>query len=168
MRQRYRQAVKIGAIAGIALIVSHILFIIIGLVGGFMIPFFGCALGCVEWLFVAAFLIGVGWYAASVAWVTGSEAVKVSALAGAVTGAVSQIISVAIGLLIVPVVGIIVALIGYLAAGDYYPLLTATLLGAAAIGLALLIVLLQFLFWVACSIVLCAIGGAMYSTPARK
>jgi hypothetical protein len=168
MRQRYRQAITIGIIAGIALIISHLIFVVLGLVGSFLIPFFGCALGCLEWLLVAAFLIGVGWYAANAAWATGSEAIKVSAVAGAVTGVVSQSIGLLIGLAITPLIGIIGAVIGYVIAGDYSPLLYAFLIGIAAISLSLFIVLLQFLFWVAASIIFSAIGGAMYSGQQKK
>lgn len=168
MGQTYRQAVTIGIIAGVALIISHLIFVIVGFVGSFLIPFFGCALGCLEWLFVAAFLIGVGWYAANATWATGNEAVKTGAMAGAVAGAVSQSIGLIIGLAITPIIGIIGAIVGYAVAGDYNPVILAGLAGAGAIALSLFIVLLQFFFWVAFSIVFCALGGVMYSAPQKK
>src|SRR5512138_2059974 len=113
MRQRYRQAITIGIIAGIALIISHLIFVVLGLVGSFLIPFFGCVLGCLEWLFAAAFLIGVGWYAANAAWATGGEALKIAAFTGAVAGITNQSIGLVIGLAITPLIGIIGAVIGY-------------------------------------------------------
>lgn len=168
MRQRYLQAILIGVVAGVILIISHIIFVATGFAGSFFIPFFGCALGCIEWILVAAFLAGVGWYTANYAWSTKSDAIALSALAGLVAGVVNQSIGLLVGLILIPLAGIIGAIAGYAVAGDYNPLFTAGLAGAAGISLALLIIILQFLFWVVFSVVFSAIGGAMYSAQSRK
>lgn len=168
MKQRYLQAILVGIVVGIILIISHIVFVVTGFAGGFFIPFFGCALGCIEWILVAAFLVGAGWYTANYTWATKSDAIVTSALAGLVAGVVNQSIGLLIGLVLVPIAGAIGAIAGYALAGDYNPFFTAGLAGAAGAALALLVVALQFLFWVAFSIVFAAIGGAMYSAHSKK
>ncbi|WP_424357892.1 hypothetical protein [Methanocella sp. MCL-LM] len=168
MRQRYLQAILIGIVAGVILIISHVIFVAAGFTGSFIIPFFGCALGCVEWLLVAAFLAGVGWYTANYTWANKSDAITLSALAGLAAGVVNQSIGLLVGLILIPIAGIIGAIAGYAVAGDYNPLFTAGLAGAAGIALALLVILLQFLFWVVFSVVFSAIGGAIYSAQTRK
>ena len=168
MRHGYSQAVLIGVVAGVILIVSHMIFVITGVAGGFFVPFFGCALGCIEWILIAAFLAGVGWYTANYTWATKIDAIALSAMAGLITGVVYQSIGLIIGFLLIPIAGIAAAIAGYAIAGDTNPLFTAGLAGAAGVALALGITILKFLFWVGFSVVFGAIGGAMYSTQSRK
>jgi len=162
-------AAGIGLVAGIALIVTHMLFAVAGIIGGFFIPFFSCALTCVKWMAMAVFLIGVGQFVASYTWsYRKQEAIRVSALSGLIAGVVSQIVSIVAGIVLSVAFGVVGGLIGYLivANGDY-PIGGALIGGAAGFGLVLFITLAQFTFWVLLSVIFCAIGGVMYSDSAR-
>ncbi len=169
MPSRYLQAVMIGIIAGVVLIIAYLIFIVVGFVGGFFIPFLSCALSCVQWLLMAAFLVGTGWYTANYTWATNrGDAIRLTAVTGFVAGAISQSLGLVLGLFLSPVIGIIGAVIGYFVAGDYNPVMVALLAGLAAMTFSLVIAVIQFLFWVILSIIFCALGGAMYSARAIK
>ena len=169
MLPRYLQAVMIGVIAGVVLVIAYLIFIVIGFAGGFVVPFLSCAIGCIQWLSMAAFLVGVGWFTANYTWATTrGDAIRLAAVTGVVAGAISQSFGLILGLLLSPIIGLIGGVIGYLMAGDYNPVMVALLTGTAALTFALVIVVIQFLFWVALSVISCALGGAMYSAQAVK
>ena len=169
MSSRYLKAVLIGILAGVVLLIAYLIFLVLGFVGGFFVPFLSCAVGCVQWLAMAAFLVGVGWYTANYTWaVQKGDAISVSALAGVVAGILSQSIGLIIGLVLSPIVGIIGAILGYALAGGNHPWIYALILGTGGIMLVLAITAIQFLFWVAIGTVFCMLGGAMYATQSKK
>lgn len=168
MSQRYLRAAWVGVLGGVALLLSHLILAVAGFAGNFLIPFFGCALGCIGWLLIAAFLVGLGWYAANDAWATRTgDAIGVAMVAGLTAGIVSQCFNLVLGLALSLVGGAVGAVLGYYLANGYNPLAASLLGGLAGLVFVLLITLVQFACWVGVSTLLGAIGGVMYLSKSR-